>query len=100
MSILHFHHESHGNHPMAFIAFVLTLGGFLSAALWLVHMAAGNSGYAALAAASMVVAFGCAVAIFYTIASRYHHSPVLPDNTKEETERYLRRYRGPRRTAH
>ncbi|AZZ81371.1 hypothetical protein C5O27_10070 [Gordonia alkanivorans] len=90
----HFHHESHGNHPMSFIGFVLALGGFLSAALWLVHMAAGNTGHAALFALVMVAAFGCAISIFYTIGHRYHHSPVLPDNTPDEKERYVRKYRG------
>lgn len=93
MAIRHFHHESHGNHPMSFVGFVLTLAGFLAAALWLVHMAAGNSGYAVISAAVMVVAFAGAAAIFYTIGHRYHHSPVLPDNTPAETERYLRKYR-------
>lgn len=33
-------HESHGNHPMSFVGFVLVLAGFVTAALWLVHMAA------------------------------------------------------------
>ncbi|MDS1114073.1 hypothetical protein RD149_09845 [Gordonia westfalica] len=96
----HFHYESHGNHPLSFVGFLLALGGFLSAALWLVHMAAGNNGYAALFAGLTLVAFACAISIFFTISRRYHHSPVLPDNTKAETERYIRKYRGAGRTAH
>ncbi|ASR04389.1 hypothetical protein RVF83_23655 [Gordonia rubripertincta] len=96
----HFHHESHGNHPLSFVGFLLTLGGFLSAALWLVHMAAGNTGLAVLFALVMLAAFTCAISIFYTIGHRYHHSPVLPDNTDAETERYIRKYRGAGRTAH
>ena len=36
------HHESHGNHPMSVLGYLLVLGGFASAALWLVAMAGGN----------------------------------------------------------
>ncbi|GAC00689.1 hypothetical protein GONAM_19_00010 [Gordonia namibiensis NBRC 108229] len=90
----HLHHESHGNHPMSFIGFVLALGGFVAAALWLVHMASGNTGPAIVSAVLMVAAFGVAVSIFFTIGHRYHHSPVLPDNTPDEKERYVRKYRG------
>ncbi len=62
----HFHYESHGNHPLSFVGFLLALGGFLSAALWLVHMAAGNNGYAALFAGLTLVAFACAISIFFS----------------------------------
>ena len=40
-------HESHGNHPMSFVAFALILTGFATAGLWLVHMASGSGGDAA-----------------------------------------------------
>ena len=41
-----------------------------------------------------VAAFTTAVSIFFSLGHRHHHSPVLPDNTPNETERYLRKYRG------
>jgi len=94
MSTHHFHHESHGNHPMSFIGFVLALGGFAMAALCLVSMAAGHVGAAIMYGLLMVTAFAIAVWIFSSLSHRYHHSPVLPDNTPNETERYVRKYRG------
>ncbi|MBD0860765.1 hypothetical protein IA539_06030 [Gordonia sp. zg691] len=94
MSTHRFHHESHGNHPMSYIGFVLALGGFAMAALWLVNMAAGNVGAAIVCGLLTVAAFAIAVSIFFSLSHRYHHSPVLPDNTPDETERYVRKYRG------
>ncbi|WP_439029620.1 hypothetical protein [Gordonia terrae] len=94
MSTHRFHHESHGNHPMSYLGFVLALGGFAMAALWLVHMAAGHVGTAILCGLLMVAAFATAVSIFFSLSHRHHHSPVLPDNTPNETERYMRKYRG------
>ncbi|MCH5644797.1 MULTISPECIES: hypothetical protein [unclassified Gordonia (in: high G+C Gram-positive bacteria)] len=86
-------HESHGNHPMSIVAFLLILGGFALAALWLVAMAAGNTGPAILCGLGMVAAFAGAVTIFTSLIHRYHHSPVIPDNTPAETDRYLHEYR-------
>ena len=94
MNTHRFHHESHGNHPMSFVGFVLALTGFAMAALWLVHMAVGNVGPAIICGLLMVAAFTTAVSIFFSLGHRHHHSPVLPDNTPNETVRYLRKYRG------
>ncbi|MDL9936809.1 hypothetical protein QSJ18_08660 [Gordonia sp. ABSL1-1] len=88
------HHESHGNHPMSVVAFLLFLGGFAMAALWLVSMASGDTVPAILCGLLMVAAFTSAVSIFRTLIHRHHHSPVMPDNTDVETRRYLSEYRG------
>ncbi|MFW0787994.1 hypothetical protein AAFP35_26155 [Gordonia sp. CPCC 206044] len=87
------HHESHGNHPMSVIGYLLLLGGFASAALWLVSMAGGDVIPAILFGLLMVAAFATAVSILFTLNHRHHHSPVLPDNTDAELGRYMRRYR-------
>ncbi len=87
------HHESHGNHPMSVIGFLLILGGFASAALWLVSMASGNVAVAILCGLLMVAAFAGAATILTTLTHRHHHSPVLPDNTEAERGRYMREYR-------
>ena len=86
-------HESHGNHPMSFVGFVLVLAGFVTAALWLVHIAGGSGGQAAAYGIAAAVAFGSAVTIFVRLTRRTHHSPLLPDNTAAETDRYLHEYR-------
>jgi hypothetical protein len=86
-------HESHGNHPMSFVAFALILTGFATAGLWLVHMASGSGGHAALYGVAAAIAFGGAATIFVTLTRRIHHSPLLPDNTDAETDRYLHEYR-------
>ena len=86
-------HESHGNHPMSFVAFVLILAGFGCAALWLVSMAAGNTMPAIIFALLMLAALTGAASIWTTLTHRYHHSPVLPDNTDAELDRYMTRYR-------
>ncbi|MGV9857333.1 hypothetical protein ACWDTD_01645 [Gordonia sp. NPDC003425] len=90
----HSPHESHGNHPMSVVAFLLMLGGFALAALWLISMATGHTAPAVVCGLLMVGAFAGAVAIMMTLTHRHHHSPVLPDNTPAETRRYLDRYRG------
>ena len=87
------HHESHGNHPMSVLGFLLVLGGFASAALWLVSMAGGNVVPAIVFGLLMIGAFAGATSIFMTLTHSHHHSPVLPDNTEAELGRYRRRYR-------
>ncbi|MAU84764.1 hypothetical protein VX037_01595 [Gordonia sp. Z-3] len=88
------HHESHGNHPMSVLGYLLVLGGFASAALWLVAMAGGNVVPAIVFGLLMIGAFAGATAIFMTLTHSHHHSPVLPDNTEAELGRYRQRYRG------
>ena len=88
------HHESHGNHPMSVIGYLLVLGGFAFAALWLVSMAGGNVLPAIIFGLLMVGAFAGCVSIFLSLVHRHHHSPVLPDNTESELGRYMKRYRG------
>ncbi|AZG48595.1 hypothetical protein [Gordonia insulae] len=87
------HHESHGNHPMSVIGFLLVLGGFAMAALWLVSMAGGNVIPAIIFGLLMVTAFTGAVSIFLSLTHRHHHSPILPDSTENELGRYMHRYR-------
>ncbi|ACY22679.1 hypothetical protein Gbro_3486 [Gordonia bronchialis DSM 43247] len=91
---MHHHHESHGNHPMSIVGFMLVLGGFVLAALWLISMASAHTGTAILCGLLMVAAFTGAVTIFTSLIHRNHHSPVVPDNTPDEAERYMRKYRG------
>ncbi|MEE4021794.1 hypothetical protein V1Y59_01780 [Gordonia sp. PKS22-38] len=87
------HHESHGNHPMSVVGYLLVLVGFASAALWLVSMAGGHVALAIVFGLMMVGAFAGATAIFMSLSHRHHHSPVLPDNTDAELGRYRSRYR-------
>ncbi|WAC57984.1 hypothetical protein [Gordonia sp. SL306] len=87
------HHESHGNHPMSVVGYVLVLGGFASAALWLVSMAGGHVAAAILFGLLMIGAFAVAASIFLSLNHRHHHSPVLPDDTERELDRYMHRYR-------
>lgn len=87
------HHESHGTHPMSVLGFLLGLGGFVFAALWLVNMAGGNVLAAILFGLLMVAAFTATVSIFMSLARHNHHSPLTPDNTDNELRRYMSRYR-------
>ncbi|MGV9711752.1 hypothetical protein ACWDTI_13940 [Gordonia sp. NPDC003424] len=87
------HHESHGTHPMSVVGFLLALGGFACAALWLVNMAGGHVVPAIVFGLLMVAAFASAVSIFMSLIRHYHHSPMTPDNTENELRRYMTRYR-------
>ena len=86
-------HESHGNHPMSYVGFILVLTGFTTPALWLVHLAGDSTGPAIGYGIAAALAFGSAVTIFVMLTRRTHHSPLLPDNTDAETRRYLHEYR-------
>ncbi|GAB16456.1 hypothetical protein GOEFS_001_00010 [Gordonia effusa NBRC 100432] len=88
------HRESHGNHPMSVVGYVLVLAGFASAALWLVHLASGNTSLAITFGVLTGAAFVSAVVILTTLSRKVHHSPLIPDNTDVETTRYLTEYRG------
>lgn len=91
---MHGDHQSHGNHPMSLVAYILVLAGFGSAAMWLVTM---GSGYVAQAVTLAIVTFGCfatAATILRSIAVKTHHSPVLPDNSEYDIVRYRKLYRG------
>ncbi|MCF8601879.1 hypothetical protein L5I01_00735 [Gordonia sp. HY442] len=89
------HRESHGNHPMSLIAFGLLLIGAALSAMWLITLAdlpanqTMNITYG-------VLALGCLVStalIYRHLTSHLHHSPVMPDNTDAEIERYLAKVR-------
>lgn len=87
------HHESHANHPMGVVAFLLILVGFAGAALWLVAWGSGHAAEAIALACAAFVCFAAGITIMVTLARRTHHSPVLPDNTAAEIARYQNRYR-------
>ncbi|EGD55259.1 hypothetical protein [Gordonia neofelifaecis] len=86
-------HAGHGNHWMGLVAFVLLLiGGAFSG---LVPLSAPpnekpmNITYG-------VLALGCiafSAMIFSFLVKQLHHSPVMPDNTPDEIERYLAKVR-------
>ncbi|GAA4683087.1 hypothetical protein [Gordonia humi] len=88
-------HESHGNHPMGLLAFVLLLVGGALSALWLITLSdlpanqTMNITYGVLALGSLVFS----AMIFGYLTRHLHHSPVLPDNTPAEIERYLAKVR-------
>lgn len=89
------HRGSHGNHPMSLIAFTLLLVGGALAALWLITLAdlpanqTMNITYGVLALGSLV----SSAMIFSFLARHLHHSPVMPDNTQAEIDRYLAKVR-------
>ncbi|MCF8587118.1 hypothetical protein [Gordonia liuliyuniae] len=89
------HREPHGNHPMSLIAFgLLLIGGALSA-LWVITLA-GLPENRTLNITYGVLALGCLVStaiIFRYLTAHLHHSPVMPDNTPSEIERYLSKVR-------
>lgn len=88
-------HESHGNHWMGFVAFVLMLAGGAFSALWLITLAdlpdnkSLNITYGVLALGGLVAAS----MIFGYLVRHLHHSPVTPDNTSAEISRYLAKVR-------
>ena len=88
-------HESHGNHPMSLVAFVLLLVGGALSAMWVITLAdlpnnqTMNITYGVLALGSLIFS----VMIFAHLARHLHHSPVMPDNTPAEIERYLAKVR-------
>ncbi|GEE03934.1 hypothetical protein nbrc107696_43800 [Gordonia spumicola] len=89
------HHESHGNHPMSLVAFILMLAGGALSALWLITLAdlpanrTMNITYGVLALGALV----SAAMIFRYLTTHLHHSPVMPDNTPAEIDRYLAKVR-------
>ncbi|MFM9377343.1 hypothetical protein [Gordonia sp. VNK21] len=85
------HHESHGNHPMSLVAFVTLMTGGLFAALWVITLAElpdnkpTNIAYGITALVLLT-----STAVIYTWLTRHlHHSPLMPDNTPAEIDRYL-----------
>lgn len=92
------HHESHGNHPMSLVAYLLVLFGFASALLWLVSWGSGYVAQAVIAGVVTFVCFATAATIMTTLTRKHHHSPVMPDNTPNEIERYRILYRNVRNT--
>ncbi|WOC13192.1 hypothetical protein [Gordonia sp. MP11Mi] len=89
------HHEPHGNHPMSLVAFILLLTGGALSALWIITLADLPANQT-LNITYGVLALGCLVStamIFRYLTSHLHHSPVMPDNTPAEVERYLSKVR-------
>lgn len=95
MSNSDIHRGPHGNHPMSLIAFVLLLVGGALSALWVITLAdlpenrTMNITYGVLALGALV----SAALIFRYLTSHLRHSPVMPDNTPAEIERYLSKVR-------
>ncbi|MBM7366232.1 hypothetical protein [Gordonia hydrophobica] len=87
--------ESHGNHWMGLIAFILLLAGGAFSALWLITLAdlpankPMNITYGVLALGGLVAS----TMIFATLVRELRHSPVMPDNTRAEISRYLAKVR-------
>ena len=89
----HVAHETHGNHPMSIVGFITLMTGGAFAALWVITLTElpANKG--------TNIAYGClalgllaATAVIFTYLTRHlHHSPMIPDNTPAEVERYLHR---------
>ncbi|GAA3032136.1 hypothetical protein GCM10010528_11670 [Gordonia defluvii] len=86
------HHESHGNHPMSYVAFCATLSGIACAGVWLVLLATGHSASMGFGIAALLLLVGAAIA-FRLVANRAHHGPMQPENTDVESTRYLDEYR-------
>ncbi|MGB3602827.1 MAG: hypothetical protein WBA38_04665 [Gordonia sp. (in: high G+C Gram-positive bacteria)] len=87
--------QSHGNHWMGVIAFILLLTGGAFSGLWVVTLAdlPANKG---MNITYGVLALGClvfSVMIFSLLVRQLRHSPVLPDNTPAEINRYLAKVR-------
>lgn len=87
--------QGHGNHWMGVIAFVLILAGGAFSGLWVVTLAdlPANKG---MNITYGVVALGClvfATMIFSYLVKELRHSPVMPDNTPAEIQRYLAKVR-------
>ncbi|MFZ2510000.1 MAG: hypothetical protein WAW85_02770 [Gordonia sp. (in: high G+C Gram-positive bacteria)] len=92
----HTAHESHGWHPLSMVAFTTLLVGSAFAGLWvitLVDLPANkptNILYGIIALSLLLITGG----IFTYLAKTLHHSPMLPDNTPREIQRYLKKVRG------
>ncbi len=78
---------------MSVVGYLLVLGGFACAAVWLVNLASGHTGVAVTFGVLTALAFVSAVVILTTLTRKVHHSPLLPDNTDRESGRYLQEYR-------
>lgn len=87
------HHESHGNHPMSLVGFVLGMLGGLFSAMWVITLAdlpdnkPTNIAYGIVALACLA----STVVIFNWLTRHLHHSPMVPDNTPAEITRYRQR---------
>ncbi|MFT3714384.1 MAG: hypothetical protein QM774_00120 [Gordonia sp. (in: high G+C Gram-positive bacteria)] len=87
----HVAHESHGNHPMGLVAFITLMAGGLFSALWVITLTelpahkGTNIAYGIIALGLLLTS----AAIYASLTRHLHHSPVVPDNTPAEIERYL-----------
>ena len=88
--------ESHGWHPLSMVGFTTLLIGAAFSALWVITLTdlpankSTNITYGVVALALLLVTAG----IFVYLTRSLHHSPMLPDNTPQEIERYLKKVRG------
>jgi drug/metabolite transporter (DMT)-like permease len=84
-------HERHGWHPLSMIAFTALMIGGVFSALWVITLVdlpdnkPTNMTYGIIALALLLTA----AALFTHQTRSLHHSPLMPDNTDAEIDRYL-----------
>lgn len=82
-----------GDHPMGVVSFIFVLFIIPALGFMVTGFAEGKAGVAGIAAAALIVSITAAVWIYSSMARTLNHSPLLPDLTRDEEDRYLRQYR-------
>ena len=80
-------------HPMSIVAYLLVLLIIPTLGLAVTFSAEGNTGGAVAAAVAGAASLIGAAAIYTTMARRLGHSPLIPDDSDAEKQRYLAEHR-------
>ncbi|MAU84765.1 hypothetical protein VX037_01600 [Gordonia sp. Z-3] len=84
---------SDNRHPMSIVAFLLVLLIIPALGLAVTFSAEGNTGGAVASGVAGAAFLVGAAAIYATMARRLGHSPLIPDDSDAEKQRYLAEHR-------
>ncbi|WP_068279213.1 hypothetical protein [Aldersonia kunmingensis] len=88
------HEADHATrHPMGWVAFTLVLLIIPALGLTVTNLAESNTGAATASAIALAATILGATTIYTVMARRLHQSPLLPEDSTAEKDRYLENYR-------
>lgn len=88
------HESTHApRHPMSWVAYTLVLLIIPALGLTVTNLAESNTGPAIASAIALAATIFGSVTIYATMARRLHQSPLLPEDSAAEKDRYLDSYR-------
>lgn len=84
-------HET--RHPMTWVAYTLVVLIIPALGMTVTFMAQHQTAAALVSGVALVAILVGAVTTYSAMSRRLHHSPLLPDDTGAERDRYLAKYR-------